>query len=67
MGKQAIKDARRDIRSAYRVYRKEVKKHKLFKRQASIQDTLKNMGVPNGAINVICYETPAQKVKVRIT
>lgn len=66
MGKQAIKDARSQIRIAYKAYRKEVKKYKLFKKQASIQDTLKAMGVPNRRINVICYDTPPQKIKVRV-
>lgn len=66
MGKQAIKDARKQIRVAFKAYRKEVKKYKLFKKQTSIQDTLKQMGVPNRRINVICYDTPAQKIKVRV-
>ena len=66
MGKQAIKDARKQIKVAYKAYRLEVKKHKLFKKQARVQDTLKKMGVPNRSINVICYDTPAQKIKVRV-
>lgn len=66
MGKQAIKEARSAIKLAYKAYRKEVKKHKLFKQQSRIQATLKEMGAPNRSINVICYETPAQKIKVRV-
>lgn len=66
MGKQAIKDARKQIRVAYKAYRTEIKKHKLFTKQASVQATLKKMGVPNRRINVICYESAPQKIKVRI-
>lgn len=66
MGKQAIKDARSQIRVAYKAYRKEVKKYKLFSKQASIKATLKEMGVPNRSISVICYESKPQKIKVRI-
>lgn len=66
MGKQAIKDAKRQIGVAYRAYRLEVKKHKLFKRQARVQNTLKQMGVPNRSINVICYESKPQRIKVRV-
>jgi hypothetical protein len=66
MGKQAIKEARKQIKVAYKLYRREVKKHKLFSKQARVQATLKKMGVPNRRINVICYDTPAQKIKVRI-
>lgn len=66
MGKQAIKDARTQIRVAYKDYRKEVKKHKLFKKQAKVKDTLKQMGVPNRSISVICYESKPQKIKVRV-
>lgn len=66
MGKQAIKDARKQIKVAYKAYRLEVKKHKLFKKQASIKDTLKHMGVPNRSISVICYESRAQRINVRV-
>jgi hypothetical protein len=66
VSKEAIKSARGQIMVAYKAYRKEVKKHRLFKKQASIKDTLKQMGVPNRSINVICYDTPAQKIKVRV-
>ena len=66
MSKEAIKDARKQIRVAYRAYRTEVKKHRLFKKQASIKDTLKQMGVPNRSINVICYDGKPQRIKVRL-
>lgn len=66
MGKQAIKEAKQQIKVAYKVYRNEVKKDRLFKKQARVQDTLKKMGAPNRSINVICYDTPAQKIKVRV-
>lgn len=66
MSKHAIKKARNNIVVAYRAYRLEVKKHRLFKKQSRVQATLKAMGVPNGSINVICYETRPQRIKVRI-
>lgn len=66
MCKQAIKDARKKVKDARKAYRAEVKKHRLFKKQARVKDTLKSMGVPNGSINVICYESKAQNIKVRI-
>jgi hypothetical protein len=66
VSKQAIKDARKQIRLAYKAYRREVKKHKLFKRQASIKDTLAQMGVANRSISVMCYESGPYKVKVRV-
>lgn len=65
MGKQAIKDARNGIKVAYKAYRTEVKKDRLFKKQARIQATLKQMGVPNGSINVTFHESKAVKIKVR--
>ena len=66
MSKQSIKDAKKQIGVAYRAYRTEVKKYRLFKKQASIKDTLKQMGVPNRSINVICYESKPQRIKVRV-
>lgn len=66
MGKQAIKDARSQIRVAFKAYRKEVKKYKLFKQQSRVQATLKQMGVPNRSISVICHESRAQYIKVRV-
>lgn len=66
MGKQAVKDARKQIRVAFKAYLLEVKKHKLFSKQSRVQATLKKMGVPNRSINVICYESAPQKIKVRV-
>lgn len=66
MSKDSIKQARKQIRVAYKAYRTEVKKHKLFKKQAVIKDTLKQMGVANRSINVICYESKPQRIKVRV-
>ena len=66
MGKQAIKDARNQILVAFKAYRKEVKKHKLFKKQSRVQATLKQMGAPNRSISVICHESRAQYIKVRV-
>lgn len=66
MGKQAIKDARKQIRVAFKAYLLEVKKYKLFSKQSRVQATLKKMGVPNRSINVICYESKPQKIKVRV-
>lgn len=66
MSKQAIKDAKKQIVVAFKAYRTEVKKHKLFKKQSRVQATLKQMGVPNRAINVVCQESRAQYIKVRV-
>jgi hypothetical protein len=66
MGKQAIKSARKEIKVAYKAYRLEVKKHKLFEKQSRVQATLKKMGVPNRSINVICYDSKPQRIKVRV-
>lgn len=66
MGKQAIKEARKQIKVAYKAYRLEVKKHRLFKKQARVQATLKKMGVPNKQINVTVYDSKPQKIKVTV-
>lgn len=66
MGKQAIKDARKQILVAVKAYRTEIKKDRLFKKQASIKATLKQMGVANGAISVTYYDSKPQKIKVRV-
>ena len=66
MSKQAIKEAKTQIKVAYKAYRKEVQKDKLFKKQASIQATLKAMGVPNRQIPVTVYDSKPQRIKVRV-
>lgn len=66
MSKQAIKDARKQIGVAFKAYRLEVKKHKLFGKQASIKAALDEIGVANRQINVICFESKAQRINVRV-
>lgn len=63
--KAAIKDARRELKKAFKAYQREVKKQKLLLKQVRIKYQLEEMGVVQRQIPVVYVETEPYIINVR--